>query len=118
MTRTTTRSFAPWTIALLMPVVACIGCAALPLRDAADAPANEATVIVSELSETTMQALLVEPPEQERWRDIADVAYRDDFREAFDYADADRHRVELRYEPAAEMLQGIVSATGLKPSLA
>ncbi len=118
MKRRAPRSITPWTIALLMPVVACIGCAALLPRDATDAPTNEARVTVSDLSQTTMHALPVEPPEQERWRDIADVAYRDDFREAFDYADTARHRVEVRYEPAAEMLQGIVSAIGLKPSMA
>jgi len=118
MTRRAGRSFAPWTIALLAPIVALTGCAALRPPDATDTPANEATVIVSELSETTMHALPVEPPEQERWRDIADVAYRDDFREGFNYANTARHRVEVRYEPAAEMLQGVVSATGLKPSMA
>lgn len=65
-----------------------------------------------------MQPLGVTPPQQERWRDIADVAYRDDWREAFDYADTDAHRVELHYESAADTLRGRLIARGLKPSFA
>lgn len=116
--RSAARTLAPWVVALLIWIVARIACAVVAQRRAEERPAGEAIVTVSELSETTMQALPVEPPQQERWRDIADVAYLDAFRASFDYADTDRHRVGLSYEAEAPTLRGVVNARGLKPWMA
>lgn len=89
----------------------------LPIPREATATAAE-VLYVSETSETMLRALPVVPPQEERWRDLADVAYRDACREAFSYADTDAHRAEVCYGSPAPTLQGVLVATGLKPNLA
>ncbi|MGI5816737.1 MAG: hypothetical protein ACOX9R_01435 [Armatimonadota bacterium] len=116
--RLNARSFTPWAIALLLWIVARIAYVAWVERDGDVRPIGEATVIVKETSETTLRPLPVEPPQQERWRDIAGVAYGESFRERFDYARTHAHSAEVRYEPRAHTLQGTVIARHLKPSFA
>lgn len=110
------RPVAPWAVGLLVLMAA--GLAGMQcVKNPAD-ETHGVNVFVSDQSETVMQPLDVTPPQQERWRDIADVAYRDDWREDFDYADRDAHRAEVRYETVADAVRGRVTARGLKPSFA
>ena len=115
MTRRPLRSFLPWAIALLIWIVARLAWVMMvPQSDQEGA----GRVTVSDLSETTMQALVVRPPQQERWRDAADAPYSDDFRSAFGYANADESRIEVEYERVADTLRGVVRARRLKPGMA
>jgi len=116
--RVSTRSFAPWIVALLIWVLARIACVVYVERKADEPSTNEARVIVSDRTETVMQPLDVAPPQSERWRDITGVGYDGRFREAFSYEDTRRHRAEVRYDSEAQTLQGAVLARGLKPNFA
>jgi len=73
---------------------------------------------VSATSETLLRALPIAPPQEERWRDIADVAFADDWRQRFDYSDRAAQRAQVRYDSPASTLQGTLTASGLKPHLA
>jgi hypothetical protein len=116
--RQSVRQLAPWLLALLIWLVAGTACVVRTDRDSNARSMSEATVIVSESSDSVMQPLRVEPPQQQRWRDIGAVAYADGFRADFDYAETLRHRAEVRYQSVAPTLEGVVVATGLKPSFA
>ncbi len=109
------RSFLPWAIALLIWIVARLAWVMLAPQGHRDGAAR---VTVSDLSETTMQALVVRPPQRDRWRDAADAPYSDEFRSAFSYANGAATGVEVRYERVADTLGGVVRAMGLKPGMA
>ncbi len=113
---------APWLAALGLSALVAAGVLAVMLRPPATArpPINDGAGVlhVSDTSETILRALPVAPPQQERWRDVADVAYADGWRTTFNYADAPADRALVRYESPAPSLQGTLLATSLKPNLA
>lgn len=117
--RTRARSFAPWIVAFVVIwIVGRLGYLAYTQYIADDRYVGETRVTVSELSETLLQPLDVEPPEEERWRDIAGAPYDHGVRARFTYSDTDRHRAEVDYESEAPTLRGTISTMGLKPSFA
>ncbi|MFW5866919.1 MAG: hypothetical protein ACOCX2_03820 [Armatimonadota bacterium] len=116
--RLSTRTFAPWLIALLIWVVARIACVVYVEEDADERTTAATKVTVNEHSETLMQPLDVVPPQQQRWRDIGGVAYDRGLREEFDYAHTGRHRAEVFYDEEAATVRGTVRARTLKPNFA
>ncbi|MGD9498216.1 MAG: hypothetical protein AB7Y46_18090, partial [Armatimonadota bacterium] len=78
-------------------------------------PAPHGVTIVDETSETIMHPLPVEPPQELRWRDIADAPYSEDFRGEFDYRDTDLRRAEVTYWQRGPTLAGTLVLRGLKP---
>lgn len=89
-----------------------------PLMPSAPMSVAGEVVQVSETSERSLRALPIAPPQQERWRDIADVAYSEEWCEAFSYADQSRHYACVEYRTPASTLQGTLLATALKPNFA
>lgn len=112
-----------WGAAVGLSALFAAGVLAVMLWSVARAPrppgmADAEVLHVSETSETMLRALTVEPPQAERWRDLADVAYSDAWRERFDYADRAAHRAQVHYESPAPTLRGALIAHALKPNLA
>jgi len=101
--------------ALLVWITLTAGCSTLPRQHIPEPGTDEARVMVGETSEQTLAPVQMHAPQRQRWRDIAGVPYAEALRADFDYADADRRRVEVRYHSPAPTLQGAVRACGLKP---
>ncbi|MGC9320533.1 MAG: hypothetical protein ACP5KN_21040, partial [Armatimonadota bacterium] len=77
-------------------------------------PEPERRVIVPEPPMVEMRPLVVREPQQQRWRDVAGVAYGEAFRDAFAYGHAG-HSASIRCRGEGQALRGTIIARGLKP---
>jgi len=104
-----------WRLAALLLIVAGVTAVIWWLTFRERPVPDSGVTIVSETSETTLHPLPVNPPQQPRWRDMADEPYSARFREEFDYFDTDAHPVEVSYAAQYRTLAGTIIARRLKP---
>ncbi len=108
-------------VAALLLACAVSGCGYFPPCNRESArDSREGTFIVTRTDRTRFRPLTVVEPQEERWRDIADIPYRDEFRESFDYHNSERHQAWVVWEDEtstleAPALSGTVNAVALKP---
>ncbi|MEA3403209.1 MAG: hypothetical protein U9R79_18345 [Armatimonadota bacterium] len=77
-------------------------------------PEPERRVIVTEPPMVEMRPLIVREPQQQRWRDVAGVAYDEAFRQSFAYG-SPGHAARIRCRAEGQTLHGTIIARGLKP---